>query len=318
MNYFDYNDMNLIPRMCLVKSRNECDTSFRLGNLYFRLPVVPANMECVINTEIALNLAKHHYFYIMHRFNLDVIDFCKMMIQNGCYTSISLGVNSESYTDIDRLTLNSISPDYITIDIAHGHSIKMKEIIQYIKTTLPNSFIIAGNVSTPEAVIDLETWGADAIKVGIGPGSACTTYNATGFGSRGAQAFIVEQCAKVAKKSIIIADGGISHHGDIAKSLVLGASMVMIGGMFSGLSDSPGAIVKGNDGLLYKEFYGSASVHQSNKKNRIEGTKKLIPMKSHSILQEMKHIEECIQSAISYGGGNTLDCFKDVKYFIKK
>ena len=262
---FDYNDINLIPRMCVVKSRNECDTSFRFGNLYFRLPVVPANMECVINEELAVKLAQHHYFYIMHRFNVDVVGFCKKMISENLFTSISLGVNSDSYSDIDRLTLNSIYPDYITIDIAHGHSIKMKEIIHYIKNTLPKSFIIAGNVSTPEAVIDLEAWGADAIKVGIGPGSACTTYNATGFGSRGAQASIIKECAKVVKKAFIIADGGISHHGDIAKSLVLGASMVMIGGMFSGLSDSPGSIVQGNDGQTYKEFWGSASAYQSNK-----------------------------------------------------
>ena len=315
---FDYNDINLIPRMCVVKSRDECNTLTRLGKHTFILPVVPANMECVINEEIAIKLSKKSYFYIMHRFNVDVVDFCKKMISENLITSISLGVNSDSYTDIDRLTFNSISPDYITIDIAHGHSIKMKDIIQYIKTTLPKTFIIAGNVSTPEAVADLEAWGADAIKVGIGPGSACTTYNATGFGSRGIQACIVNQCAKAAKKSVIIADGGISYAGDIAKSLVLGASIVMIGGMFSGLSDSPGATVKGIDGQTYKEFWGSASSFQSNKKNRIEGTKKLILMKNNTILEEMTHIEECIQSAISYGGGKDLSCFKNVQYFIKK
>jgi GMP reductase len=314
---FDYNNINLIPRRCVVNSRNECDTSIRFGKHKFILPVVPANMECVINEEVALKLAKNNYFYIMHRFNVDLVKFCEKMKDNRCYSSISLGVNSESYADIDILKYHDIYPDYITIDIAHGHSIKMKQIIEYIKINLPNSYIIAGNVSTPEAVIDLEIWGANAIKVGIGPGSACTTYNATGFGSRGAQASIVERCAKAAKKSVIIADGGISYAGDIAKSLVLGASMVMIGGMFSGLSDSPGSIVKGIDGQMYKEFWGSASSFQNNKKNRIEGTKKLIPMKPHTILEEMKYIEESLQSAISYGGGKDISCFKDVKYFIK-
>ena len=239
------------------------------------------------------------------------------MIDNECYTSISLGVNSDSYTDVDKLKLYKIQPDFITIDIAHGHSIKMKEIIKYIKENLPKSFIIAGNVSTPEAVRDLESWGANAIKVGIGPGSACTTYNATGFGSRGIQASIIHECAKACIKSKIIADGGVTHPADIAKSLVLGASMVMIGGMFSGLNDSPGNTVLGLDNIMYKEFWGSASAHQSNKKNRIEGTKKLIPMKQNSILQEMTYIEECLQSAVSYGGGNNLDCFRSVKYIIK-
>jgi len=314
---FDYSNMNLVPKLCVVNSRSECDTSTRFGKYKFSLPVVPANMECVINIEIAKKLAKNNYFYIMHRFNVDVVSFCKEMISNNYYTSISIGVNGDSYMDIDKLKLNNINPDYITIDIAHGHCLKMKNIISYVKENLPNTFIIAGNVSTRDAVIDLEDWGADAIKVGIGPGSACTTYNATGFGSRGIQASIIRDCSSVATRAKLIADGGVTYPGDIAKSLVLGASMVMIGGMFSGLTDSPGNEVQGTDGQMYKEFWGSASAHQSNKKNRIEGTKKLIPMKQHNILQEMTYIEECLQSAVSYGGGVNLDCLESVNYIIK-
>jgi GMP reductase len=315
---FDYDNINLVPKMCVVESRSECDTVTQFGKYIFKMPVVPANMECVINEEIAIKLAKEDYFYIMHRFNVDVVKFCKAMLSNNLFTSISIGVNSDSYYDIQRLINHNIVPDYITIDIAHGHSIKLKNMVEHIRDKLPKTFIIAGNVSTPEAVRDIESWGADAIKVGIGPGSACTTYNATGFGSRGAQASIVEECAKARKKSVIIADGGISYPGDITKSLVLGASMVMIGGMFSGLSDSPGSTVLGNDGKMYKEFWGSASTYQNNKKNRIEGTKKLIPMKQHGILQEMKYLEECLQSSISYGGGNSIKCFNNITYFVKK
>ena len=315
--FFDYSNMNLVPKLCVVNSRSECDVATRFGKYTFRLPVVPANMECVISLELAKKLAKNNYFYVMHRFNVDSVKFCREMISNDYYTSISVGVNGDSYMDIDKLKIHNIQPDYITIDIAHGHSIKMKNIILYIKENLPNTFIIAGNVSTPEAVRDLESWGAHAIKVGIGPGSACTTYNATGFGSRGVQASVIQECSKAAISAKIIADGGITHPGDIAKSLVLGASMVMIGGMFSGLTDSPGNEVQGIDGQMYKEFWGSASAHQSNKKNRIEGTKKLIPMKQHSILQEMTYIEECLQSAVSYGGGVNLDCLESVDYILK-
>jgi GMP reductase len=314
---FDYDKVNLIPRMCIVESRSDCDTSVKFGNHTFRVPVMPANMECVINEDLAVKLARNKYFYVMHRFNTDIIKFCKYMIASQLFTSISVGVNNDSYTDISRLVSHNIIPDYITIDIAHGHSIKVKNMIQFIKDKLPSTFIIAGNVSSPEAVEDLEIWGANAIKVGIGPGSACTTYNATGFGSRGAQASVLEGCARAARTSLIIADGGIAHPGDIAKSLVLGATMVMIGGMFSGLTDSPGSIVQGIDGKLYKEFWGSASAHQSNKKNRIEGTKKLVAMKPHGIIEEMKYLEECLQSAISYGGGRDVTVFKDVIYFVK-
>lgn len=318
MASFDYDTMNLVPKYCIVNSRSECDTSVQFGKYVFKMPVVPANMECVMNEELAIKLAKHNYFYIMHRFNVNLKDFCEKMHDNNCYTSISVGVNQDAYKDIDMLKLYGSEPDYITIDIAHGHCIKMKAMIEYIRFQFPQTFIIAGNVSTPEAVRDLESWGAHAIKVGIGPGSACTTYNATGFGSRGAQAHVVEDCAKAAIKSLIIADGGISFPADITKSLVLGASMVMIGGMFSGLTDSPGNTVQGVDGKLYKEFWGSASAHQSNKKNRIEGTKKLIPMKQHDVLSELNYLEECLQSSISYGGGKDITCFKSVQYFLKK
>ena len=318
MKMFDYPDMNLIPKMCIINSRSECDTRVKFGPHIFNLPVMPANMECVINEDLAIKLAQNGFFYVMHRFNVDVVTFCKTMINNQLFTSISLGVNADSYKDIDLLRHNNIIPDYITIDIAHGHSIKMKNIIQYIKDNLPSSYIIAGNVSTVEGTIDLEYWGANAIKVGIGPGSACTTFNMTGFGSRGAQASIIKQCADATQypDTNIIADGGISHHGDISKSLVLGAHMVMIGGLFSSLTDSPGAVVH-MDGALYKEFWGSASSFQSNKKNRIEGTKKLLAMKPHGILDEMNNIKESLQSAISYGGGNSLVCFNSVEYFLK-
>jgi GMP reductase len=186
--------------------------------------------------------------------------------------------------------------------------------LKWLRKILPETFLIAGNVSTPEAVVDLESWGADAIKVGIGPGSACTTFTATGFGSRGIQASVIYQCSLARKNAIIIADGGIKDPGDIAKAIVLGADMVMVGGMFSALTDSPGSTVRGTDGLLYKEFWGSASAFQSGKKDRIEGTKKLLPLKSHSVLDEMKYLQQCLQSAISYGGGNSLNALRTVKW----
>ena len=318
MTAFDYEHINLIPKMCVVGSRSECDPRIRFGSRLFNLPIVPANMQCVINDEIAIKLAINGFFYINHRFDVDAPTFIQKMKALNLYSSISLGVNSEAYNVLQELINHYLIPDYITIDVAHGHSISMKNIITYIRQRFPTTFIIAGNVSTPEATKDLEAWGANAIKVGIGPGSACTTYNATGFGSRGAQAYVVKICADATElpATKIIADGGITYHGDIAKSLALGAHMVMIGGMFSSLTDSPGAVVN-VDGQLFKEFWGSASSFQSNKKTRIEGTKKLLPLKPHSILDEMQSIKEGLQSAISYGGGSTLDCFQSVKYFIK-
>ena len=454
---FDFDDINLIPQKCVVNSRSECDTFVRLGGFTFKMPVIPANMECVLNEDLAIKLAKEGYFYIMHRF-CDTLDFVRKM--NEMYyspISISVGVNQDSYKLIDDIVKHRYSVHFITIDIAHGHAIKMQRMIAYIKDYLPNTFIIAGNVSTPEAVEELTNWGANAIKVGIGPGcfvadaevitknglssfnelnigdfvlthqnryrkilnitttvveddlikinhlpactkthefyvinqkdesiidsdnihdyafwlqaqdirkdehlllylnefdasysvidieeikvveyfgalydltieedesyningyivhnSACTTYPSTGFGSRNCQASTIMECAK-ASIVPIIADGGIKHPMDITKSLVLGATLCMVGGMLSGFNDSPGDIIN-IDGKIKKEFWGSASKHQNSKTNRIEGIKNLIDYKNKSILDEMLYLQECLQSSISYAGGKDLKALINVKY----
>ena len=177
-------------------------------------------------------------------------------------------------------------------------------------------FIIGGNVCTPEAVTDLTEWGCDAIKCGIGGGSACTTYYSTGFGNRGWQANMVKDCCEVAKVPII-ADGSIKEHCDITKSLVLGASMVMVGGMLAGYPESPGKIIQVGD-EWFKTFWGSASSEQSGKKNRIEGIKLRIPYKTESLFTKLEGIKESLQSSISYAGGNpsNLNCLSFVEYVI--
>ena len=317
---FDFQHINLVPKLCIVDSRSECDTSVRLGKYIFNLPVVPANMESVINEELCIKLAQAGYFYIHHRFNVDTLEFVRKMHNLDLPISISIGVNEDAFEILRELISSCMYPDYITIDIAHGHSIKMKTILQYIRTKMPSKiYVIAGNVCTPEGVQDLEKWGANAVKIGIGPGSACTTYNTTGFGSRGMQAWTVHDCMKGKRKTEtdIIADGGIKDPGDIVKCLAFGAKMVMVGGIFSSHTDSPGATIVGKDDVLYKEFWGSASDHQSNKQNRIEGIKKLIPMVHKTVLEECKYLTECIQSAISYAGGNNIEALHHVDYYVR-
>lgn len=310
---FNFDDINLIPRYSVVDSRSDCDTSIKMGEHTFKNPVIPANMESVINEEIAIKLAEQKFFYVMHRFDVDVKQFLTNMKKLELVTSISVGVNQDTYEMLTELLTENLIPDYITIDIAHGHCKKMKRILRYLKENFSKSFLIAGNVSTTDATVDLDKWGADAIKVGIGPGSACTTYPTTGFGSRNIQASIVNMCASVTKK-YIIADGGIQEPADITKSLVLGASMVMVGGMLASFTDSPGKIVEKDD-KLYKEFYGSASSKQNNKKDRIEGTVKLNRLKNTTIVEYLDYLTECLQSSISYGGGKVLTDLSAVKWF---
>lgn len=313
---FDYEDVQLIPNKCIVNSRSECDTSVMFGGRKFRLPVVAANMQTIIDEKIALYMAENGYFYIMHRFDPEGrMGFIRDMQTKDLFASISVGVKQEEYHFIDELVHNGLIPEYITIDIAHGHSDTVIHMIRYIKKRLPDSFLIAGNVGTPEAVRELENAGADATKVGIGPGKVCITKIKTGFGTGGWQLAALRWCAKAASKPII-ADGGIRTHGDIAKSVRFGATMVMIGSLFAGHDESPGITFE-KDGKVYKEYFGSASEFQKGEKRNIEGKRMFVEHKG-SLKDTLTEMEQDLQSSISYAGGSKLEAIRNVDYVIVK
>lgn len=316
MKVFDFEDVQLLPKRCITDSRSNCDTSVKLGNYTFKIPVVPANMRTIIDENLALELAEKNYFYIMHRFAVDVIDFVKKAHNKGLIASISVGVKEEWNQVIDDLVKNNLIPEFITIDIAHGHADSVRNMIYYIRDKMgQKTFIIAGNIATPEGASDLERWGADATKVGVGPGKVCITRLKTGFGTAGWQLSAIKWISKSATKPII-ADGGIRYHGDIAKAMRFGATFVMAGSILSGHEQSPGKIVEINQ-QKFKEYYGSASEFNKNEKKHIEGKKEIVPLKG-SIWDTLKFIEQDLQSSISYAGGTKLNALKKVSYILLK
>lgn len=316
MKIFDYEDIQLVPNKCIVKSRSECDTSIQFGKLSFKMPVVPANMQTVLDEDLSVWLAENGYFYVMHRFDeAGRIPFIKMMREKNLFASISVGITDREYGFVEQLASEQLNPEYITIDIAHGHSDQVIKMIKHIKTHLPETFVIAGNVATPEAVRELENAGADATKVGVGPGKVCTTKLKTGFGTGGWQLAALHLCSKAARKPLI-ADGGIRDHGDIAKSVRFGASMVMIGSLFAGHDESPGDLIE-EDGKLFKEYFGSASAYQKGEHKNVEGKRIVVPHKG-PIKNTLIEMQQDLQSSISYAGGRDLESIRKVDYVVVK
>ncbi|CAH1851811.1 GMP reductase [Convivina praedatoris] len=314
MQVFDYDDVQLIPNKCIIESRREADTSVVLGSRKFKLPLVAANMETVIDESLATWFASNDYFYVMHRFKpAERLNFVADMHAKNLFASISVGITKTEYQLIDDLAAKNLVPEYITIDVAHGHSEFVIAMIHYIKEKLPNSFLIVGNLGTPQAVKEIEAAGADATKIGIGPGKACITKLKTGFGTGGWQLAALKWCAKGATKPII-ADGGIRENGDIAKSIRFGVTMVMIGSRLAGHLESPGEVVEENH-KKYKKYWGSASAVQKGSSHNVEGRQLLVPYRG-PITDTLTEIKEDLQSSISYAGGKDLSAIRTVDYVI--
>ncbi len=193
----------------------------------------------------------------------------------------AVGVTNDMMDRVNALVKSKV--DIIVLDTAHGHSIGVIEAVKRIKIEYPNLPVIAGNVATAEATIELIEAGADAIKVGIGPGSICTTRVVTGIGVP--QITAIMNCAKAAKEYNIpvIADGGIKYSGDITKAIAAGASMVMIGSLFAGTNESPGEeeLYEGRRFKVYRGM-GSIGAMQEGSRDRYfqENTKKISTRRS--------------------------------------
>jgi GMP reductase len=336
--YYSYSEVFLKPRYSEFHSRSEADTSIKFGNKTFKLPVVPANMECTMNVDKAKYMSENEYFYIMHRFNADKTapsntdnkKFIEVANKENWKTiSISLGVKDEDKELIEHCINEELRIDFLTVDIAHAHSVRMKEMLEFLHSVYKRGayerpFIIAGNVASAGAVVDLENWGADAVKCGIAQGDACTTYGQTGFGTP--MFSCIQECADIATKPII-ADGGIRTNGDFAKAIVAGGTMVMAGSIFAACIDSPAETVyreiitnelsnRGTGKIIvkpYKVYYGSASVKNKGTNVHVEGRAVELECNKMIYAEKLHEITESLQSSISYAGGD----LAEVEYGIR-
>lgn len=322
MKSLKYSDITLIPNYSDCISRSNGDTSVEIAGRSYKLPVIPANMKSVIGARQCKWLSDNDYFYVMHRFDIDIQNFIEDGNRNNWKTiSVSLGVKEPDKRLVENIRASGARVDFITIDVAHGYSRLMCDMIRYVRKNLGDKVcIIAGNVCTPDAVVALSSWGADYVKVGIGQGSPCTTKDKTGFTLP--MFTTVRKCKdcyesheefNLSNRIPIIADGAVSCNGDIAKALAGGADLVMAGGLFACCSDSPSHSID-IDGVLHKAYYGSASFENKKTRTHIEGVLKNIPSCGMNLKTKLIEIEEDLKSSISYAGGKDLSCFKDVKF----
>ncbi len=251
-----FDDVLLVPSKSEVRSRRDPNLTSQLTKkITLDTPIISANMDTVTETEMALAMRQLGGIGILHRFvSLEgqlnwVRELKKQKVEN---IAASIGVNEEDQSRAKALINEGVK--IITVDIAHGHSVVMSDTVKWLKDFNPDVQIIAGNVATPEATEDLILAGADAIKVGIGPGSMCTTRIITGCGVP--QLTAIATCAEAARRHgvPIIADGGLRTSGDLVKAFAAGASTVMLGSMLAGTMETPGEVKGGK-----KQYRGMAS-----------------------------------------------------------
>lgn len=307
---FTFDDVALVPQFNNIPSRTEPNLeSWLTRDRKIHIPLIASNMDTVIGEELAEVLISYGTIPIFHRFT----DFAKQVQWVEKFrdkTFISSGIHVHRLDEIRKLLdLGAIG---VCIDVAHGHSDKMFHIIEQLKKSHPTKDVIAGNVCTAMAYHDLVNAGADAVKVGVGPGAACTTRLVTGFGVP--QFSAIYECARTAEKLRIplIADGGIRNSRDVVLALAAGASTVMIGKLFALTSESAAIKRKKEGQIMEAKYRGQASEDFQNDfygglkdKTVAEGIDFWAPVQG-SARQLIEKLLGGLRSGMTYGGARNI------------
>ena len=260
-----FDDVLLEPKYSeILPSQVLTETSLS-NNLNLNIPILSSAMDTVTESKMAISIAKAGGIGVIHR-NLNIkdqISEIKKVKTKKLLVGAAVGAGPLEHKRAVAVLKENV--DLIVVDTAHGHTKKVSEIIKIIKKIKSKkTTLCAGNIATSEAAKFLIKLGVDVIKVGIGPGSICTTRIVAGIGVPQLSAILAARKGIGKKKVTIIADGGIKFSGDISKALVAGADAVMIGSLFAGTDESPGKLVKKN-GKFFKSFRGMVSIGAMNK-----------------------------------------------------
>ena len=290
-----FDDVTLAPKYSEVLP-SDVDTSIKITkNIKLKVPLLSSAMDTVTESKMCIAIAKAGGIGVIHR-NLDikkqVAEIRKVKKQN-LLVGAAVGAGINEFERAKNILKEDI--DLIVVDTAHGHTRKVADIIKKIKKIkAKKTALCAGNIATAEAAKFLIKLGVDIIKVGIGPGSICTTRLVAGIGVPQLSAILNVRNGLGKRNTVIIADGGIKFSGDIAKALSAGADAVMIGSLFAGTDEAPGKIIK-KDGKLFKSFRGMGSIGAMNKGSADRYFQK-------KQIDSSKYVPEGVEGFIKYKG----------------
>ena len=259
----DYSDVLIRPKRSTLKSRKDVDLNrsfdFKNGKSWTGVPVVAANMDTTGTLDMAGVLSEHHMITCLSKHVTEIPDTYSINQRKFMALSFGMSKKDQEFLFGDEEGAYSAPHQFFCLDVANGYSEEFLNFVRQVRKKWRDKIIIAGNVVTAEMTEALILAGADIVKVGIGPGSVCTTRKITGVGYPQLSAVI--ECADAAHGlgGHIMADGGCQSAGDVAKAFGAGADFVMLGGMLAGHDESAGDMVAGEDGTIYKTFYGMSS-----------------------------------------------------------
>ena len=325
-----FDDVTLVPQYSSILPHETITKTELSKNLKLNIPLLSSAMDTVTESKMAIAIAKSGGLGIIHK-NLNPKKQAlevKKVKKNNMIVGAAVGTNEK---DIDRVyKLLESKVDLIVVDTAHGHTKKVLTIIKKIKKISKNSIVCAGNIATGKAAKFLADSGVDIVKVGIGPGSICTTRLVTGIGVPQLSAILDVKEALKNYKTKIISDGGIKFSGDISKAIAAGADAVMIGSLFAGTTESPGKIFK-YKGKLYKNFRGMGSAGAMSagsadryfqKKNKniskyvAEGVEGIVQFKG-PLNKIIYQLVGGLKSSMGYMGSKTIKDLQKKSEFVK-
>jgi len=334
---FTFDDVLILPARSSVLPKEVSLKTKLTRKIELSIPLVSAAMDTVTESELAIAMAQAGGIGVIHKngsieWQADEVRKVKSFTDesgtNTLLVGAAVGVNAETFSRTEALI--KAGADVIVVDTAHGHSLGVIETIKKLRKEFPEVQLIAGNIATYDAAKELAEADVDAVKVGIGPGSICTTRIVTGVGVP--QISAIMEVAKALKESEvpIIADGGIKYSGDIAKAIVAGADSVMLGSLFAATDESPGSVVEIN-GKNYKSYRGMGSLSamkqgsgdryfqdskSETKKLVPEGVEGVVPVKG-SLADVVYQLTGGLRAAMGYTGSATIPELKTKGKFVK-